>query len=204
MPCDHKFKKHLYLKTLDDFEPTKLIVGTFNPLWPSNNEAEWFYGRTNNNYFWDILPRLFNENSLIDGNPDDWKLFCKRNKIAITDLISCIKIPDENNQEHVKNLKGFSDSSITKNFHQFDFVDIVELLIKFNTITNVYFTRSADDPFWKKRWEPVMKYCNENGKKCDTLLTPSSNARFQKKNHDKNKDLKDFILSRWEKEWFEK
>jgi hypothetical protein len=54
MPCPHKFQKCLNLDKLD-FAPETLIVGTFNPAWPEDNYAEWFYGRTGNNYFWDVL-----------------------------------------------------------------------------------------------------------------------------------------------------
>jgi len=41
MPCFHKFLNYLNLETLD-FEPTTLIVGTFNPEWPIGNNAMWF------------------------------------------------------------------------------------------------------------------------------------------------------------------
>jgi len=47
MACNHKFIEYLNLENLD-FEPTTLIVGTFNPEWPAGNQAEWFYGRTHN------------------------------------------------------------------------------------------------------------------------------------------------------------
>jgi len=57
MACNHKFKKYLKLEKLD-FIPETLIVGTFNPAWPAGNYAEWFYGRTSNNYFWEVLPNL--------------------------------------------------------------------------------------------------------------------------------------------------
>lgn len=87
MPCNHKFRKHLLLQGLD-FEPETLIVGSFNPEWPENNTAQWFYGRTENTYLWDVLPRIYGEPSLMDSPVADWQDFCKRNKVAFTDLIS--------------------------------------------------------------------------------------------------------------------
>ena len=41
MPCNHKFIEDLNLENLD-FQPTTLIVGTFNPSWPENNQAQCF------------------------------------------------------------------------------------------------------------------------------------------------------------------
>ncbi|MBD0333667.1 MAG: hypothetical protein ICV66_13555, partial [Chitinophagaceae bacterium] len=92
MACLHKFHLYLNLERLD-FEPTTLIVGTFNPSWPATNTAEWFYGRTHdkqgtqNNNFWDVLPRLYGGDSLINKTPTEWKTFCHNKQIAITDII---------------------------------------------------------------------------------------------------------------------
>lgn len=41
MACRHKFIDYLNLDNLD-FDPTTLIVGTFNPEWPDGNHAECF------------------------------------------------------------------------------------------------------------------------------------------------------------------
>lgn len=84
MACNHKFIDYLNLDRID-FEPNVLMIGTFNPEWPEDNYAEWFYGRTNNNYFWETLPRIFQESSLRNENHLEWKNFCFRNQIAITD-----------------------------------------------------------------------------------------------------------------------
>ena len=69
MACRHKFHHFLSLNNLD-FEPTTLIVGTFNSGWVNlNNNATWFYGRIRNNYFWDVFPRIYENLSLRDSNP---------------------------------------------------------------------------------------------------------------------------------------
>jgi hypothetical protein len=194
MGCKHKFEKYLYLNDLG-FEPTTLIIGTFNPLCVENNEAEWFYGRIKSNYFWEVLPRLFSENSLIDEDPSAWKNFCKKHKIAITDFISSVDDADVNNSVHKKALEGYSDTRITKTFKQFSFVDIVALLKDHPTIKNVYLTRGAKVGFWRKLWSPIKEYCIANGIRAEFLLTPSGNAFYQKK--DKSISLQDFIYSRW-------
>lgn len=194
MGCNHKFEKYLYLNDLQ-FEPTTLIIGTFNPACVENNEAEWFYGRTNFNYFWDVLPRLYNEDSLIGKDPSAWKRFCKKHRIAITDFIASIDDADINNKVHKKALEGYSDKGITKTFKQFSFVDIVAILKAHPTIKNVYLTRSANERFWKNLWNPIKEYCIANGIRAEFLLTPSGNARYQRK--DKSIPLQDFIYPRW-------
>ena len=103
MACKHKFNENLNLENLD-FEPEVLIVGTFNPAWPENNQATWFYGRTARNYFWDVLPALYLQPALRNipahEKPLAWKEFCSKHRIALTDLISCINTADLNNVEH--------------------------------------------------------------------------------------------------------
>jgi len=185
MACKHKFFNELTLNGLS-YEPTTLIVGTFNPSWPENNNANWFYGRTHdnngnqNNNFWDVLPRIYGECSLITAGPDDWKKFCKRKKIAITDLISSIEDADITSPQHLKILGSFSDKDIATKFKHHELVNIVKLLNQHKTIKNVYLTRGTGENFWRKLWEPVINYAITNNIKQSTLLTPSGYARFQR------------------------
>jgi len=209
MTCNHKFIEYLNLENLD-FEPTTLIVGTFNPEWPAGNQAEWFYGRTHNlhgqvnNNFWDVLPRLYGEESLINGTPEEWKAFCKRNKIALTDLITSIDDADEQNPIHQNKLGGYADNVIANDFNEYTFTDIVGLLQNHPTIENVYLTRGTG-PFWNNLWNPINNYCNVNNKHCRKLLTPSKNARFSMFAHNRQNpnnqftmdNLNDFILMKW-------
>lgn len=206
MPCDHKFQSQLNLTKID-FEPTTLIVGTFNPSWPANNTAEWFYGRTANNYFWDVLPRLYGEGSLINAGANEWKQFCHDKQIAITDLISSIDDAEHDNPGHVNALKGFSDKAIEHNFYDFAYVNIVALLKRRPEIKNVYITRGVTDAFWRHLWNPVAHYCNVNNVCERKLLTPSGNAFYQygayNNQHPENEisRLEDYILMRWQQEW---
>ncbi|WP_367752469.1 hypothetical protein [Flavobacterium sp. WC2430] len=212
MPCPHKFLDDLNLDQLN-FEPETLIVGTFNPAWPANNQAEWFYGRTHdqhgnvNNNFWDVLPRLYGENSLINATPVEWKAFCKRHKIAITDLIENIADADEAIGEHVIGLASYSDRSIAEDFDEQVPNNIVALLQNHPTITNVYLTRGTGETFWRRLWRPVVQYSNQNGLHEKKLLTPSGYAFYQHGAHNNQNPnnqialLNDFILMKWHNEW---
>jgi len=200
MTCLHKFSKDLSLERID-FQPTTLIVGTFNPGWDNlGNRALWFYGRTRNNYFWDVLPRLYGEQPLRQATPTEWKALCKQHRIALTDLIASIDDADSNNPTHIGYLKNYRDDLIALQFKQFTFVDIPNLLARHPTITQVYLTRSINDPFWRQLWQPVNDYCRQHDIKAQTLLTPSGSARFQKPKGD-NISLGDFIFGQWQNNW---
>lgn len=206
MPCDHKFRTYLDLTKID-FEPDTLIVGTFNPAWPATNTAEWFYGRTANNCFWDVLPRLYGEESLINATSAEWKQFCHDKKVALTDLISSIDDADAGNPEHAKMLGGFSDDALEYNFDDFNYVDIVRILQQHSTIKNVYFTRGVTEAFWRHLWNPVAHHCNLNKLHERKLLPPSAIASYQQEaynnRHHDNQTLQpaDYVLKRWREEW---
>ena len=205
MSCPHKFQQYLSLERLD-FEPTTLMVGTFNPAWPDGNQAEWFYGRTSKNYFWDVLPRLYGKSTLINSTHTEWKEFCNQNQIAITDLISCINDAEAGNPDHIRWLSNFSDKNIATKFNDHAFVAIDAILEQHPTIRNVYFTRGLSEGFWKKQWFPVQAYCAANNIRCTTLVTPSGYAYYQqgrwnKKNPNNKLELGDYILMRWQQVW---
>lgn len=206
MPCHHKFLEYLQLDKID-FEPEKLIVGSFSPQWPAGNTAEWFYGRTVTNYFWDILPRLYGEASLLHAGPEAWKQFCRDKKIALTDLISTIDDADEENSAHHKILGGFSDKAIMHNFDDFEFTDVVKLLREHPTIKHVYLTRGITEAFWRHLWNPVAYYCNHNQLHEHILLSPTDDAMYHHGAYnDQHPDkvihrLEDYLLMRWREEW---
>ncbi len=211
MSCEHKFITDLTLDNLD-FQPEVLIVGTFNPSWPLSNTATWFYGRTRNargnvnNNFWDVLPRLYGEQSLINADRKAWQAFCRNHKIAITDLITCINDADDANPEHQKHLKSYSDTAIAKEFKKFVKTDIVALLRKYPTIKHVYLTRGILDPFWKELWQGVIEYAGKNGITATTLLTPSRYAFYQQGIYNKLNPraplaLNDFVLLKWKEKF---
>lgn len=206
MACLHKFHQYLNLEGLD-FEPTTLIVGTFNPAWPDGNNAQWFYGRTQNNYFWDVLPRIYHPDiNLRNATPDEWKAFCSNNGIALTDMVSSIQDAHEAIDEHRQVLGNYLDTSIADYFGQFMFTEIVEILINNPTIENIYFTRQPGIPLFDELWNSVVQYGEENNKRVRSLLTPSASARFQigpykLANPDDPTPLRNFIYQSWLQEW---
>jgi hypothetical protein len=206
MPCSHKFSTYLQLAQLD-FVPETLIVGTFNPAWPESNTASWFYGNTDDNYFWDILPRMYGEASLMSAASDVWKQFCHDKRIALSDLISAIDDADPGNQKHHGMLGSFSDKSIIHNFEDFEYVNIVQLLRLHPTIKQVYLTRGVTEAFWRHLWGPVTHYCNHNNVRERKLLAPSGDAAFHHEAYNIGNPsevilrLEDYVLSRWQQEW---
>ncbi len=209
MACLHKFHEYLNLDRID-FEPTTLIVGTFNPSWPPGNNAEWFYGRTNNNYLWDVLPRLYNPNiNLRSATPEQWKQFCSQNKIAFTDMIYCINDACENNIEHQDILSTYLDTTIADYFEDFNFTDLSLLIHQHPTIRNIYFTRQDGVLLFDNQWESVETYAINNPNRnlhIRKLLTPSANARFKINpyrldNPNDPTPLRNFIFDSWKQQW---
>ncbi|HEY0667920.1 MAG TPA: hypothetical protein VGD22_07070 [Sphingobacteriaceae bacterium] len=210
MPCPHKFIENLNLENLD-FTPTTLMVGTFNPAWPANNQAQWFYGRTPNNYFWDVLPALYQQAGLRNINAGDrpviWKQFCNQYQIGITDLVSWINDADQNNPQHQEWLNGYADAAIAQHFNDFTLTNIVGLLQEHVAIQNVYLTTRAQIPLFNQIWNEVETYCLAHEIHCKRLLTPSGSARYQITDGYNPQFpvfpgvLGNFILENWQQEW---
>ncbi|QHS56807.1 hypothetical protein GWR56_15100 [Mucilaginibacter sp. 14171R-50] len=215
MPCLHKFNTELYLEHLD-YDPETLILGTFNPAWPEENSAKWFYGRTRNskgkqsNNFWEVLPRLYGQQSLIDESPEQWKLFCRTHGIAISDLIYCIKDANPDDSTHKRWLKTYSDHAIATRFEKHVKVNLKVILASRPSIKYIYLTRGAketDHKFWQNCWKPVLESAELQNKRARTLLTPSRYAFYQQAAYNKDHpdqripSLPDFILKRWQSKW---
>jgi hypothetical protein len=206
MPCNHKFQQFLNLERLD-FDPTVLIVGTFNPAWPNNNNAEWFYGRVRNNYLWDVLPRLFHYDlNLRTSTSLEWKEFCSVNRVALTDLLYSIDDADVENSEHQEILSTYLDTSIADYFSTFTFTKINSLLEKHPSIKNIYLTRQKGVPLFDNQWKLVEDYATHNSLHVKNLLTPSASARFhiheyKQANPTDRTPLRNFIYESWKKEW---
>jgi hypothetical protein len=206
MPCNNKFQHELNLAQLD-YEPVTLIVGTFNPAIGALNEAGWFYGRTESNCLWNVLPRLYNKASLISAEPEEWKRFCRNHQIAFTDIIRSIDDADINIKEQLRALAGFSDRAIEYKFEDFNFVDIRQILKSRPSIRNVYLTRAVTEAFWRHLWNPVMQYCNLNGIHERRLISPSEDSHDQHSaynGHNPDSQIpvfEDYVLMRWKHEW---
>ncbi len=199
MTCKHKFCTDLDLSYVD-YEPEILIVGTFNPEWPKANYAEWFYGRTDANYFWDVLPRMFEGKSLLTATPEEWKDFCKRNKIAITDLIKEVTTFNQKNEEDKAVLATYGDKALIENEKDFIYNSISDLITKFPSIKHIYFTRKLDS-----NWKAVWGECGiKNLATINELYTPSRYASYATSKwrkeigkYEKPMSIPDFIIGKW-------
>lgn len=205
MACLHKFYNYLNCDNLD-FQPRFLIVGTFNPEWPEDNYAEWFYGRTNNNYFWETLPRIFHEESLRNLNHNDWKLFCSRNQIAITDLITSINDADEANLIHFEVISNFIDTEFANTFNNFEMTNILGILENNPSIEKVFFTRNRGVQLFDNQIEEINEFCINHEIQFSYLITPSKNARFQMRGYipqipNLERNLSNFIYEKWLENW---
>ena len=177
-----------------------MIVGTFNPEWPATNYAEWFYGRTSNNYFWDVLPRVYTSSEMRTKNQSDWKIFCKTNSIAITDLISSIDDAEITNENHIKLLGEYTDTSIATNFKKQIPTNIVAILKSKPTIKNIYLTTTVNTGLFKDWWNSIKIHCKQNNIYCKQLMTPSKGARFLMAKGSGIK-MPDFIYNDWKSKW---
>lgn len=206
MPCNHKFQKELGLELID-YKPEVLIVGVFSPEIGEENPAEWFYGRTEDDCFWEVLPRVYGEPSLINGTPSEWKAFCRKHKIAFTDLISEIEDADPDNPDHAHKLGGFSDNAIVFNFDDLVYVDIVQALKKHPSIKSVYLTRGITEAFWRHLWNPVMHYCSHNGIRERRLLNTAEDVSYQLGAYNEEHPgstiarAEDYVLMKWKEEY---
>jgi hypothetical protein len=206
MPCDHKFQNELNLGLID-YEPTTLIVEPFNPELGASNSATWFYGRTEENCFWDVVPRIYGEASLIKATANEWKQFCRNKQIAITSLISSIDDAEPGNPGHARILEGFSDKAIAYHFDDFSFVGIAQILQQRPSIRNVYLTRGVTEAFWRHLWNPVMQYCSRNNLHERKLVPPTAESAYQHMGYNEQHPgtqiqlFEDYILMRWREEW---
>lgn len=204
MSCKHKFYNDLDLSYVD-YNPELLLVGTFNPAWPKANYAQWFYGRTDANYFWDVLPRMFEGKSLLTENPSEWKAFCKRNKIAITDLIKEVTCFNPLQTEDKAILATYGDAQLLKYQEHFKYNSIAALKIKYPSIKHILFTRKLDS-----NWKTVWASCGINDRtEINELFTPSRYSSYatskwrKEQGYDKPMSIPDFIIGNW-KPVFEK
>jgi hypothetical protein len=198
MTCKHNFYTDLDLGYAY-YNPEILIVGTFNPAWPNANYSKWFYDRTDANYFWDVLPRMLEGKSLLTENPSEWKAFCKRNKIAITDLIKEVTTFNQKNERDKAILATYGDSELLKYQEHFKYNSIADLKTKYPSIKHILFTRKLDSN-WKDFW---MKYGINNYSEINEFYTPSryasyATSKWRKENgYDKPISNPDFIIGKW-------
>lgn len=178
MPCNHKFINDLQLQYVD-WKVKTLFIGTFNPEWNvcSNNNAEWFYGRTQRNDFWCILPTVHSCNNLITGNRSSWIEFCRSNSIAITDIIESIDA-DINIPSHQLAVCNFKDDEL-ENFN-ITVNNIPYILEQHKEIIQICITRQQLGPFWNECLTNTIEYIRQHPERniqLKLLRSPSRGAR---------------------------
>ncbi len=185
--CTHKFINDLQLDYVD-WEVNTLFIGTFNPgcCAEEDNEAEWFYGRTQNNMFWDTLGFFYENKPLLgqQGNPELWLAFCKRNKLAVTDLISEIKAVNMKSDDYDNLCKGFSDKKLETYILNDQAISTeIENLInnspKLKNLKFVYLTRTTTNGAWNILWRPIQQICRVKKIHVVKLTTPGGFNYFQ-------------------------
>ena len=186
--CKHKFQDHLKLDYVN-WDVKTLFIGTFNPgcCEKEENSAEWFYGRTDRNMFWNTLGYIYSNNPRLgdERKPELWMSFCKENKIAVTDLIYEVNELDLSNGEDKNNLcSGFSDKKLENYILQNKVTSSkVENLInnspKLKNVEFVYLTRRGADNPWNSLWNPIQNICNKREIHISTLTTPGGFNYFQ-------------------------
>lgn len=199
MACEHKFINDLQLQYVN-WKPKTLFIGTFNPEWLEceNNIAQWFYGRTQRNEFWNILPITFGQPSLLEANRLAWINFCREKEIAITDILSSIEA-DKNNSCHLTAICKFKDDEIAN----FDVTvnSIPTILDKFPTIIQICITRMTLSEFWEDCFMDTFQYIQmhpERNLRLKYLRSPSRGARRGVRGN-----FGEFISQRWIEQDFE-
>ena len=177
MACKHKFINDLQLQYVD-WKPKTLFIGTFNPSWKEceNNYADWFYGRVSKNEFWCILPKIHINQSLINGNRKIWIDFCRKNQIAITDIIKSVPNANSEIEAHQKAICKFKDNDLA-NF-EFEINNIPNILEKNKSIKQICITRKTLPPFWENCFQELIEYVHNHPEiTLRFLRSPSRGAR---------------------------
>ena len=200
MACSHKFINDLLLQ-YTDWEVRTLFVGTFNPAWEvcSNNYASWFYGRTANNDFWNILSLIHGEATIDNGNRNEWIEFCRRNNLAVTDVLKNIIDADEQNVNHQRAICKFKDDELT-NF-QVQTNDIPRILRDKTEITQVCITRQTLPLFWERCFSQTFEWINNHPERNITVKFLRSPSRGARKGVAGN--FTEFVANRWIQQQYE-
>ena len=157
----HKFKD---FPIQDD--ASILILGTFNPD-VEKNEAEFFYGRSRN-YLWELLPKMFDLESMKNSNVETKKAFIQKYKIGFVDLIETLEVDSGQEANYYDN---YIDSKV-KNW-----ANVTDLILSLPSLKQVFFTRQtfAGIPKIKEQIDKIQLRCRENNIEFHCLPTP---ARF--------------------------
>lgn len=199
MPCSHRFLgKHIQNSLFPSWEYDYLFTGTFNPGWTfqKGQSAAYFYGRTRNNYYWDLTPEVWGKNKLRKANATAWEQFLQQNRIGITDLIKGIDDADQTNPKHVEWLFDKTDTGLVK------FKNIVwntpEIVNRINDqehkLKAVFITNQKAPDIIEAQIQMIEQAAKQDNVDFVRLITPSAGARFQ---FSKGTKLYPTLLNEW-------
>lgn len=177
MACRHKFIADLQLEYVN-WEVRSLFIGTFNPSWAAciKNNSEWFYGRTARNSFWCVLSQLHEGLPNNASGRTEWIDFCRRNGIAVTDILRMIDNADENNPDHRTMVCKFRDDDIER--FNVTVNNIPEILQRHPTIQQVCITRQSLPGFWEACFQDTINWIEQHQEiQLLKLRSPSRGAR---------------------------
>jgi hypothetical protein len=115
----------------------------------------------------------------LDGNREVWIEFCRKNDIAITDILKNIVDADPAIEAHRNTICKFKDDALAK----FEVLinDIPAVLENHKSITQICITRQAPLPdFWEECFIDMFQYIEQNPERrinVKTLRSPSRRAR---------------------------
>lgn len=199
MACLHRFfGKHIINSLLPNWEFEYLFIGTFNPAWNFNagQSAPYFYGRTRNNYFWDLVPDIWDNKKMRNSNPVDWEQFLQQKGIGITDIIKGIKDADQNNEQHVTWLKDKSDTGLVR-FQNINWnTSEIHALINSNKkkLKGIFITNQKAPDIIEVQIQIIEQAAIQKEIPFVRLMTPSGGARFQ---FPKGTKLYPALLNEW-------
>lgn len=158
--------KHKFISHQIDPNTETLIIGTFNPD-IEVNKAEFFYGRSKN-YLWTLLPIALGDDNLKEKTKPEKIAFIKKHKIDFIDLISEIKVQDNEKLNYTDTLIDGKVIEWTK---------IIEEISKLQHLKRIGFTRRtfARVPNIQQKIEVIKQHAEQNGILFQFLTTP---ARF--------------------------
>ena len=202
MPCYHRFYGlHNPNDLFPNWEFHTLFIGTFNPLWTfaKGQNADYFYGRTGRNYFWDVLPEVYGFEKSRKNGKESWIKFLSQNKIGITDLLLNIRDAEENNLIHYQYLRTKSDINIARfNNLEWNTDNIIKLILQ-NKIKTVLITNLTSPEKFENEILRIKNASNEKHITFKRLVTPSFMCRFYFKKRN-GLSLYECLLNEWKNE----
>lgn len=200
MPCIHRFLgKYIDNSLFPNWDYDYLFIGTFNPGWTfeKGQNAKYFYGRTRNNYFWDLVPEIWDGVKMRKMDFKRWEDFLKKNRIGVTDIIKKIIDADYTNSIHVEKLFKKTDTGlVTFKKICWNTDEIITRIISKEKLKAIFFTNQKSPDIIEAEIREIEQVAIQNKIPFVRLVTPSSGARFR---FPKGAKLYPTLFSEWQR-----